>query len=131
MAELSTFKSKSNLKVFSTVDLLLLCDPRIISFFENSPTTLNNFNVSDSESQPFLATTPDTSFPKTFTVSLSENETLLNSGLKVAKCSFLITLPKLFSVWYVPPVVPIPLIEYDIDSIPGAVVPVLIPVIVK
>ena len=45
----------------------------------------NNFNVSDSESHPLLATTPDTPFPKTLTVALSKNETLLNSALKVAK----------------------------------------------
>ena len=108
---LSTFKSKSNLNIFSTVDLLLLCDPKITSFSKNSPLTLNTFKVSDSGSQPFSATTPDTSLPKTETLSLSKNETLLNSAVKEAKWSFLITLPKLLSCWYVPPVDPIPLIE--------------------
>jgi len=46
---------------------------------------LNTFKVSDSESQPFSATTPDTSLPKTEPLSLSKNETLLNSAVKVAK----------------------------------------------
>ena len=102
--------------------MLLLWDPTIISLSTNSPTTLNNFNVSDLESHPLLATVPDTPFPKTLTISLSKNETLLNSALKVAKWSFLITLPKLLSTWYVPPVEPTPLIEYCIFSSPPAVV---------
>ena len=104
------------------MDLLLLWDPTIISSSTNSPITLNNFNVSDSESHPLSATIPDTPFPKTLTVSLSKNETLLNSALKVAKWSFLITLPKLLSTWYVPPVEPTPLIEYCIFSAPPVVV---------
>ena len=110
---------------------MLLCDPTITSFSKNSPLTSNTFRVSDSESQPFSATTPETFFPKTEIPSLSKNETLLNSALKVARWSFLITLPKLLSCWYVPPVDPTPLIEYDTDSIPGAVVPVLTPTTVK
>jgi len=40
----------------------------MISSSTNSPTTLNNFNVSDLESHPLLATIPDTPFPKTLTV---------------------------------------------------------------
>ena len=120
-AILSTFKSKSNLNIFSTVDLLLLCDPKITSFSKNSPLTSNTFRVSDSESQPFSATTPETFFPKTEIPSLSKNETLLNCALKVAKWSFLITLPKLLSCWYVPPVDPIPLIEYETVSVPPVV----------
>ena len=67
------------------MDLLLLCDPKITSFSKNSPLTLNTFKVSDSGSQPFSATTPDTSLPKTETLSLSKNETLLNSAVKEAK----------------------------------------------
>ena len=104
----STFKSKSNLNWLVTVPLLLLVLPTIESSFVKSPVTSNTFNVCDTSSQPFSATVPEMFLPTTWTISFSKNADFSNSGVNCAKSVFFITLPKLFSCWYVPPVIPSP-----------------------
>ena len=105
---LSTFKSKSNLNCFVTVPLLLLIVPVILSPAMKSPLGLNTFNDSDTWFQPFLDTVAKTSLPSTLTTSSSIKDVLLNTGVNTAKSSFFMTLPKLLSIWYNPPVVPSP-----------------------
>ena len=104
----STSKSKSNLNTLVMVPLLSLIVPTIKSSFEKSPVTSNTFNVWDNGSQPFSATVPETFLPSTWTISFSKNADFSNSGANDAKSSFYITLPKLLSCWYVPPVIPSP-----------------------
>ena len=77
---LSTSKSKSNLNWSLIVPLLSLMVPTILSSFSKLPTTLKTFKVSDTGSQPFLATIPETFFPSTFTISSSINLVSLNIG---------------------------------------------------
>ena len=120
-AELSTFKSKSNSNILDTVALLLLTDPIIISSFLKLPWISNIFKVWDSLFQPFLATKPEIVDDGTIIFSFSKNDTFSKVGVNPAKSLTFITLPKLFSDWYVPPLVLNPAIEYLISSPPLAV----------
>ena len=127
---LPILRSKSNSYFSSTVALLFPTIPLIIEFFPKSPTTPVSFNVLDSGSQPSFVTNPYVMPVPTVTFSDSENVISLNIGVKDARSVDLITLPNaaFWALLYVPPVLPIPAIEYVTLSVPPIV---LIPVTVK
>ena len=90
------------------------------------PVTSFNFKSWETGSHPSFATVP-LAFPLICdTCSPSTKLTFLRFAVNLTKSLSLITLPNTLVVSNVPPVLPIPVIGYDIDSLPPVVFTALI-----